>query len=308
MHRALRPGGRIAAIVYSTPTATSSSRSRSSIIRRRAAAAAAGAGPAGTVQPRRPRRARGRAHRAGFRDVGVETVPAPLRLPSAAECVRFERESFGALHQMLAGCRPSERDGRVGRDRGRARPLRDRRRVRRAVRAARRLRGRSERVGCVTRPRSRPPRCSSTATPPSSEGRASSSARRPAEGAGLIVFPEAFVPAYPDWVWRTAAWRDRTVVPPARRPGGGRSPAPATDRLGAARPGRRRLAWPSGVNERDQRGATLYNTLLYLAPDGDARRPAPQADADRRRAHGLGPRRRLDAHRARHRRSAGSAG
>jgi hypothetical protein len=30
-------------------------------------------------------------------------VPAPLRLPSAAECVRFERESFGALHQMLAG-------------------------------------------------------------------------------------------------------------------------------------------------------------------------------------------------------------
>jgi hypothetical protein len=30
-------------------------------------------------------------------------VPAPLRLASAAECVRFERESFGALHQMLAG-------------------------------------------------------------------------------------------------------------------------------------------------------------------------------------------------------------
>jgi hypothetical protein len=31
----------------------------------------------------------------------VQAVPAPLRLPSAAECVRFERESFGALHQML---------------------------------------------------------------------------------------------------------------------------------------------------------------------------------------------------------------
>jgi hypothetical protein len=40
---------------------------------------------------------------AGFRDVEVRIVPAPLRLPSAAECVRFERESFGALHQMLAG-------------------------------------------------------------------------------------------------------------------------------------------------------------------------------------------------------------
>ena len=39
---------------------------------------------------------------AGFREVSVQTLPAPLRLPSAAECVRFERESFGALHQMLA--------------------------------------------------------------------------------------------------------------------------------------------------------------------------------------------------------------
>ncbi len=26
-------------------------------------------------------------------------------------------------------------------------------------------------------------------------------------GAGLAVFPEAFVPGYPDWVWRTSAWR-----------------------------------------------------------------------------------------------------
>jgi hypothetical protein len=30
-------------------------------------------------------------------------VAAPVRLNSAAECVRFEKESFGALHQMLAG-------------------------------------------------------------------------------------------------------------------------------------------------------------------------------------------------------------
>jgi hypothetical protein len=36
-------------------------------------------------------------------------VNAPLRLPSAADCVRFERESFGALHQMLVGVPPAER-------------------------------------------------------------------------------------------------------------------------------------------------------------------------------------------------------
>jgi hypothetical protein len=42
--------------------------------------------------------------------VGVETVEAPLLLPSAAECLRFERESFGALHQMLAAVPEEERE------------------------------------------------------------------------------------------------------------------------------------------------------------------------------------------------------
>ena len=31
-------------------------------------------------------------------------------MPSAAECVRFERESFGALHEMLAGLSEPERE------------------------------------------------------------------------------------------------------------------------------------------------------------------------------------------------------
>jgi hypothetical protein len=32
-----------------------------------------------------------------------------VRTASAAECVRFERESFGALHQMMAGMSEDER-------------------------------------------------------------------------------------------------------------------------------------------------------------------------------------------------------
>jgi hypothetical protein len=40
---------------------------------------------------------------AGFRAVETRVITPPLRLPSAAECARFERESFGALTQMLAG-------------------------------------------------------------------------------------------------------------------------------------------------------------------------------------------------------------
>ena len=40
----------------------------------------------------------------------MEPVPSPVRLASAAECVRFERESFGALHQMLSGLPAAERE------------------------------------------------------------------------------------------------------------------------------------------------------------------------------------------------------
>jgi hypothetical protein len=46
---------------------------------------------------------------AGFRDITVDVVPSPLRLPTAAACVQFERESFGALHQMLSGMPEVER-------------------------------------------------------------------------------------------------------------------------------------------------------------------------------------------------------
>jgi hypothetical protein len=47
---------------------------------------------------------------AGFGGVRAERIDAPLRLDSAAECVRFERESFGALHQMLSGLTEPERE------------------------------------------------------------------------------------------------------------------------------------------------------------------------------------------------------
>src|SRR4051812_8538095 len=88
------------------------------------------------------------------------------------------------------------------------------------------------------------------------------------EGAGLVVFPETFIPTYPDWVWRTKPWDreasalfavllDQSVV----------VPGPATDILAEA--ARRNHAWLSiGVNERDEHGSTLYNTQLYFRPDG----------------------------------------
>jgi nitrilase len=92
------------------------------------------------------------------------------------------------------------------------------------------------------------------------------------EGAQLLVFPEAFVPAYPSSAWAKAlaGWanpgakeafallaRESVAVP-----------GPAADRLGEI--AREHGVWlVTGVTEVDPaRPSTLYNTLLYHAPDG----------------------------------------
>ncbi len=103
MLRALRPGGRAAAIVYSTAERNGFFSIPVSIIRRRAELPSPAAGQPGPFSLGAPDALASALRQAGLRDVVAEVVEAPLRLPSAAECVRFERESFGALHQMLAG-------------------------------------------------------------------------------------------------------------------------------------------------------------------------------------------------------------
>src|SRR2546422_6651208 len=91
--------------------------------------------------------------------------------------------------------------------------------------------------------------------------------------ARLVVLPEAFVPAYPDWVW---------VLLPGKRESLHRKlygelldqavdiPSPATDRLcKAAKEAKAYVA--IGVNERNSEssGASIYNTLLYIGADGE---------------------------------------
>ena len=109
MRRALKPGGKVAAIVYSTPENNRFFSVPVSIIRRRAQLPPPLPGQPGPFSLGSPGVLEAAYERAGFRDVQTRTVPAPLRMPTAAECVRFERESFGALHQMLAGLDEAER-------------------------------------------------------------------------------------------------------------------------------------------------------------------------------------------------------
>ena len=92
-----------------------------------------------------------------------------------------------------------------------------------------------------------------------------------AGGAQLVVFPEAFVPAYPRWLSFGVVVGNRSAE--------GRQlyaryfnnavevPSAATEQFGNA--AREAGVWLAvGVIERDRIGGTLYCTLLYFGPDG----------------------------------------
>lgn len=102
MCRALRPGGRVSAVVYSTADRNPFFSIPVGIIRRIAQLPPPLPGQPGPFSLGAPGVAEQTFKEAGLTDVTVTAVPSPFRLASAAECVRFERESFGALGQMLS--------------------------------------------------------------------------------------------------------------------------------------------------------------------------------------------------------------
>jgi nitrilase len=92
------------------------------------------------------------------------------------------------------------------------------------------------------------------------------------KGAKIIVFPETFIPAYPDWIWVLPAyqepmWRelhgellDQSVT----------IPSPATDKLCKAAKSAGAYV-VIGINERslDGIGGSMYNTMLYIDDQGE---------------------------------------
>ena len=86
-------------------------------------------------------------------------------------------------------------------------------------------------------------------------------------GAELVVFPEVFVPGTPLWIDTQRIWHDDDEWFALLAENAVVVPGPATDRLGAS--AREHGVWlVVGVEEREPHGGTIYNTLLYFAPDG----------------------------------------
>jgi SAM-dependent methyltransferase len=99
---ALRPGGRIGVIVYGPADQNGFFAVPVSIIRRHAQLPPPAPGQPGPFSLGGSGVLTAALTDAGFTDVRVEAIDAPVRLPTAADCARFERESFWALHQMLS--------------------------------------------------------------------------------------------------------------------------------------------------------------------------------------------------------------
>lgn len=110
MLNALKPGGRVGVISYSTADKNEFFSVPVSIIRERAQLPPPLPGQPGPFSLGTVEVLSDALTRAGFKEVHAELFDAPLELESAAECLRFERESFGALHQMLGGLSDAEQE------------------------------------------------------------------------------------------------------------------------------------------------------------------------------------------------------
>lgn len=110
MLRVLKPGGKVAAIVYSTPDKNKFFSVPVSIIRNRAKLPRPLPGQPGPFSLGAEGIIEKAFTQAGFINVKSVLVNSPLLLPAAKDCVQFEKESFGALHQMMSGLTEREKE------------------------------------------------------------------------------------------------------------------------------------------------------------------------------------------------------
>jgi SAM-dependent methyltransferase len=108
--RALRAGGRVAVVVFSTPDRNPWGAVPASIIRHRAQLPPPVPGQPGPFSLGGPGVLEGVFRRAGFPNPEVHAVPVPHRVASAAEYVRVAREAFGGFNAMMAHLSPPERE------------------------------------------------------------------------------------------------------------------------------------------------------------------------------------------------------
>jgi len=94
-----------------------------------------------------------------------------------------------------------------------------------------------------------------------------------AQGAELIVFPEAFIPGYPAWIWRLRPGSDFSLSEQLHARLLDNAVNLKSDDLAPLRAAARkhRATIVCGIDERDGElsQATLYNTVVVIGPEGE---------------------------------------
>jgi SAM-dependent methyltransferase len=108
--RALKPGGRVAVVVFSTPDRNPWGAVPASIIRQRAQLPPPVAGQPGPFSLGGAGVLEGIFREAGYANSEIRAVPVPHRASSAAEYVRVTREAFGGFNAMMAQLPRQERE------------------------------------------------------------------------------------------------------------------------------------------------------------------------------------------------------
>jgi nitrilase len=87
-----------------------------------------------------------------------------------------------------------------------------------------------------------------------------------ANDAELVLLPEAYVPGYPDWVWRARPWDRPSTAFYARL--ADQAVDVSTSQLDPVAEAARSCGVYAAVGVTERDGSTLYNSLVYLGPDG----------------------------------------
>ena len=114
MGRALKPGGRLAAIVFSAPEKNHGLAIPFAIGCKHAGVSPPGPGKPGLFKLSDPAVIEENFAAAGFRNIQIETVSLSFKLASLAEYLRFMKDSAGPLRAMIDGLDPAARDAAWG--------------------------------------------------------------------------------------------------------------------------------------------------------------------------------------------------
>lgn len=110
VRRVLRPGGRVAVVVFTTPATNPFMAKPMEILLRHAGKAPPAPGQPGIFALGGPGALERLLGDAGFVDVELRTLAVPLRMASAAETLTMMQEAFGAYRAVVHDCPESVRE------------------------------------------------------------------------------------------------------------------------------------------------------------------------------------------------------